>query len=185
MSTITGMKTGGYYDAHSGTERAAIDPFLPWLEEAIEGSMGSHDQGTPCTILDVGSSEGGNAVYVMKRLIGSLRKVSDSPISVFLSDLPTNDFNQLFTNLFPSGNTALTGDRVYTGAIAGSAFSRLVPAQSLNIATTFNAIGYLETMPTDALPNFILPMQPSPHAPREGSGVTAWEVLPFSAPGSE
>ena len=179
MPTITGMKTGGFYDAHSGAQRAAIDPFLTWLEEAIESSMGSLDRDAVCTILDIGSSEGGNAAYAMKRVIDSLRKVSDSPIWVFLSDLPTNDFNHLFTNLFPCGDAALSGDRVFSGAIAGSAFSRLVPAQSLNIATTFNTIGYLEAMPTDRLSNFILPMKPSPRAPRDGCGLTETELEPF------
>ncbi|MCP4578752.1 MAG: cyclopropane-fatty-acyl-phospholipid synthase, partial [Deltaproteobacteria bacterium] len=29
------MKGGGYYDAHSKEQRAAMAPFLPWLEEAV------------------------------------------------------------------------------------------------------------------------------------------------------
>jgi hypothetical protein len=179
MATITGMKTGGYYDAHSGAQRAAIDPFLPWLEQAIERSMGSLEIGTPCTILDIGSSEGGNAVYAMKRLVSSVRGVSDSPVWVFLSDLPTNDFNQLFANLFPRGDAALSGERVFTGAIGGSAFNRLAPARSLRVVTTFNALGYLSAMPADRLPNFILPMKPSPLAAREGVGLSDSEQEPF------
>ena len=63
--------------------------------------MSSFDNDAACTILDIGSSEGGNAVYAMKRLVDSVRSVSNSPIWVFLSDLPTNDFNHLFANLFP------------------------------------------------------------------------------------
>ncbi len=179
MPAITGMKAGGYYDEHSATQRAAFETFLPWLEEAIEGSAASNNNDGPYTILDIGSSEGGNAVFAMKRLIDSVRKVSDPPIAVFLSDLPTNDFNQMFANLFPGGNAALTRDRVFPGAIAGSAFDRLVPSQSLAVATTFNAVGYLETKPADRLPNFIMPMKPSPRASREGVGVTESEREPF------
>jgi hypothetical protein len=141
--------------------------------------MSSFDNDAACTILDIGSSEGGNAVYAMKRLVDRVRSVSNSPVCVFLSDLPTNDFNHLFANLFPSGDAALAGDRVFSGAIGGSAFNRLVPTRSLHIATTFNAVGYLETLPADRLPNFILPMKPSPLAPREGSGLTDSEREPF------
>ena len=179
MPAITGMKAGGFYDAHSAAQRVAIEPFLPWLEEAIQGSTGSSGNNDVFTILDIGSSEGGNAVYAMRRLIDSVRKVSDAPISVFLSDLPTNDFNHLFANLFPGGDAALAADRVFPGAIGGSAFNRLVPPQSLSVATTFNTIGYLETKPVERLPNFIMSIQPSPKASREGVGSTDSERAPF------
>jgi hypothetical protein len=35
MPTTIGMKGGGYYDAHSKEQLAALDEFLPWIEEAI------------------------------------------------------------------------------------------------------------------------------------------------------
>lgn len=35
MPTTTGMKGGGFYDAHSKEQRAALDVFLPWLEQAV------------------------------------------------------------------------------------------------------------------------------------------------------
>ncbi|WP_080522589.1 hypothetical protein [Methyloprofundus sedimenti] len=67
----------------------------------------------------------------------------------FLSDFPANDFNPLFANLFPGGDAAFGGDCVFSGTIAGSAFNRYVPAESLNIATTLNAVGYLEIKPSN------------------------------------
>jgi SAM dependent carboxyl methyltransferase len=179
MPTTTGMKGGGYYDAHSQEQRAALDAFLPWLEEAIARLPISSDAQTSFGILDIGSSEGANAIYAMNRLIDRIRRVSDLPIWLFFDDLPTNDFNHLFANLFPSGKAALPGANIFTCAIGGTAFDRLVPPRSLHIATTFNAIGFLEKKPDAKLPHYILPMGPGPLAPREGVSVTESERAPF------
>ena len=82
--------------------------------------MRSSENNAACTILDIDLSEGGNAVYAIKRLIGKVRNVLNLTASVFLSDFPANDFNPLFANLFPGGDAAFGGDSVFSGAIAGS-----------------------------------------------------------------
>lgn len=179
MPTTKGMKGAGYYDAHSSEQRAALDAFLPWLEEAIADSPIPSDRQTSFALLDIGSSEGGNAIYAMNRLINALRCVADMPIWVFFNDLPTNDFNHLFANLFPDGTAALSGTNIFPCAIGGTAFGRLVPPRSLHIATTFNAIGFLDIKPDARLPHYILPMGPGPLAPREGISVTENERAPF------
>jgi hypothetical protein len=96
---------------------------------------------------------------------------------VFFDDLPTNDFNRLFANLYANGAPALPGADVYASAVGGSAFGRVVPDASLQLATTYNAIGFLETLPPSPLPNYILPMPPG--APRNGVEVTPVEHEPF------
>jgi len=180
MPTTTGMKGGGYYDAHSKEQRAALDEFLPWMEEAIANvSIPSAPQAA-FGVLDIGSSEGGNAIYAVNRLIGTLRGVSDLPIWVFFDDLPTNDFNHLFSNLFPGQSCALDGADIFPCVIGASAFSQMVPPRTLHVVTTFNAIGFLETKPNVGLPNYILPMGPGSLTPRQGVSVTESERAPFA-----
>lgn len=179
MPTTTGMKGGGYYDANSKEQRSASDAFLPWLEEAIAALPEPASHQHSWNFLDIGSSEGANAIYTMNRLIEIVRRQSDLPVWALFDDLPTNDFNQMFLNLFPASAPAITASDVYTAAIGGSAFGRLVPPQSLHLATTFNAIGFFETRPEARLPHFVLAMQPNPGAPREGVEVTARELIPF------
>lgn len=179
MPTTTGMKSDGFYDAHSSAQRATVDGVLPWLEEALADLPILPAQTTPATLLDIGSSEGGNAIYAMHRLATKLRSSTALPIWLFFSDLPTNDYNHLFTNLYPNGVPGLPVDNVFAGAIAGTAFGRLLPANSLYVATTFNAIGFLDHEPETKLPDFILPMGPGPLAPRAGVGVTERERGPF------
>lgn len=177
MPTTTGMKGGGYYDANSKEQRSALNSFLPWLEEAI-ADLPSPTQGS-WHALDIGSSEGANAIFAMNRLVSALRRHSDLPVWAFFDDLPTNDFNQLFSNLFPKDEPAFPEPNVFPAAVGGSAFGQLVPPRSLHLATTFNAIGFFETKPAARLPNFILAMQPSALNSREGVSVKENELKPF------
>ncbi len=176
MPTTTGMKGEGFYNAHSSEQRAAIDAFLPWLMEAIMRLP--VEAAIPLTLLDLGSAEGGNAIYVMRELAAAIRARTESPIQVCFSDLPTNDYNSLFRNLFPTDAQPAFGSEVYTSVAAGSAFKRIVPDKSLHVATTFNAIGFLDHKPENApLQNYILPMAPG--APRKGVSVSETEQAPF------
>ncbi len=180
MPTTSGMKGGGYYDANSSAQRSALEAFLPWLEASIPGLVISSDCQTPIGILDVGSSEGGNAIYAMNRLISKLRSCSSQSIWVFFNDLPTNDFNHLFLNLScDDDDLTLSHINIFPGAISGTAFDRLVPDRTLHISTTFNAIGWLEKEPDSAIPHYILPMEPGLLAPRDGVYVTESEQEPF------
>jgi hypothetical protein len=177
MPTTTGMKGDGFYNSHSSAQRAAMDAFLPWIEEAVAQIALAPGESLHC--LDIGTSEGSNAIHAASRIIRRFRTVSNQPVWYFFDDLPTNDFNQLFANLFPDGDPAISEANVFTGAIGGSAYGPLVPPGSLHVATTFNALGFLETKPAAALPHFILPMPPGPCAPREGVGVTENEQIPY------
>jgi len=179
------MKGGGYYDANSNEQRAALDVFLPWLEQAVAEMPEPPEPRTAWSLMDIGSSEGGNAIYAMNRIVAALRKKSQLPVRVFFDDLPTNDFNQLFTNLFSREGAAFTQADVFPAAVAGSAFTRLMPPRSLNVATTFNAIGFLERKPAAPLPNYILPMGPGPKAPHDGVSVTDAEREPFRRQAAE
>ncbi|HEX5398678.1 MAG TPA: cyclopropane-fatty-acyl-phospholipid synthase [Verrucomicrobiae bacterium] len=179
MPTITGMKGGGYYDSNSKEQRSALEAFLPWLEQAVAAMAEPTASKTSWTVLDIGSSEGGNAIYAMNRIVAALRNHSQLPIRVFFDDLPTNDFNRLFTNLSSLNGCAFPHPDVFPAAIAGSAFARLMPPRSLDIAVTFNAIPYLEQKPDSPLPNYIVPMKPGPRAPSDGVSATEAEREPF------
>ena len=185
MPTTTGMKGGGYYDANSSAQRAALNAFLPWIEESVAELHRSSVSPNSINLLDIGSSEGGNAIQVMDRLIKKIRGMSEIPIWVFFADLPTNDFNHLFANLFPDGKAVLSSKNVYPGVIGGTAYNRLVPSQTLHIATTFNTVGWLDKIPDARVPNHILPMQPGPKAPREGVLITDIESAPFRRQAAE
>jgi hypothetical protein len=96
MPVTIGMNGEGFYDQHSSPQKAANELVLPWLEDTI-GRMDLPDV-TPIVAVDHGCSEGRNSIAAMQRIAGALRGRTSRPIQVVHSDLPTNNFNQLFTN---------------------------------------------------------------------------------------
>src|SRR5262249_37405909 len=104
------------------------------------------------------------------------------PIQVVHSDLPTNNFNQLFANLADDASGARR-EQVYAAAVGGSMFARLLPPRTVTIATTFNAIGFLDHRPQTEIPDYILPMGPS--RPRPGVAVSPEERDAFARQAAE
>jgi gibberellin A4 carboxyl methyltransferase len=168
MAVTTGMKGEGYYDQHSSPQWAAISAVLPWVEDAVS-RIGFSDEPAPIVAADFGCSEGQNSIAAMRRIVAALRARTPRPILTVHSDLPTNNFNQLFINLATGGQAACPEPQVYSAAVGGSMFEQLLPPRTVTVATTFNAVGYLDRRPDVELPDYILPMGPS--RPRPGVGV--------------
>jgi hypothetical protein len=171
------MKPGGYYDTHSDVQRAGIDACLSWLVDAVDELPIPPADSSPMFLLDLGSSQGRNAVHAMGRVIEAIRRRTPAPAWVLFNDLPTNDFNRLFLNLYPSGPPAITQAGVFPAAIAASAYGPVVPPRSLHVATSFNMIGWLDARPAARLPRFIGPMGPS--KPSDRASVSEAEREPF------
>ncbi|MEX0349613.1 MAG: hypothetical protein AB3N15_09330 [Paracoccaceae bacterium] len=158
MQVTKGMVGHGFYDSNSAPQWTATAHVLPWLEE-VASTLELPGDGA-ITLADFGCSEGRNSVAVMQRLVSALRARSDRPIRTIHSDLPTNDFSDLFELLDPEGG-AFEDDHVYSSAVGGSMFRQLLPPASVQIAMTFNAIGFLSRRPLDHLPGYILANGPS------------------------
>src|SRR5262249_10882230 len=134
MPTTTGMKGAGYYNRHSTAQLATIQALEDWADEAVEElPLPADDQ--PITVLDLGSSEGRNAVRGMATIVGELRRRTRQPIQTIYSDLASNDFNQLFANLEEARRTGLFPEGVYPSAVGGSFYGPLLPPGSVHVAT--------------------------------------------------
>jgi SAM dependent carboxyl methyltransferase len=159
MQVTSGMIGQGFYNENSAPQLSAISYVLGWLDDAA-GGLDLRDQ-TAIGLADFGCSEGANSVAVLKRLTAAVRKASDLPIQTIHSDLPTNDFSELFLRLSPKEGGGFDDDNVFSAAVGGSMFDQLLPPNSVHFATTFNAIGFLSKRPLDQLPGYILPNGPS------------------------
>jgi hypothetical protein len=129
MPVTTGMKGEGFYDQHSAPQWAAIASVLPWLEDAIDRT--DLPDAMPIVVVDYGCSEGRNSIAAMRRVVDALRRRTPRPIPVVHSDLPTNNFNQLFVNLAAADAEVSPRAQVYAAAVGGSMFGPLMPPQTV------------------------------------------------------
>lgn len=159
--TVTsGMVGHGYYNRHSAPQRAAIDYVLPWLDAAVE-ALPLADVPATIGLADFGCSEGRNSIAVVQRLVTAVRRRCARPIQTVHSDLPTNDYSELFRALRPEARSVFGDGDTYSAAVGGSMYDQLLPPRSLHVATTFNAIGFLSRRQVARLPDYILPNGPS------------------------
>lgn len=160
MPVTTGMIGHGFYNRNSAPQMSAIDHVLSWLDDAVTDLSLGDGAGT-IGLADFGCSEGRNSIAVMRQLISGLRKRTQRHILTTHSDLPTNDFSELFVGLRPGGRSVFDDQGVSSCAVGGSMFDRLLPPRSLHLAMSFNAIGFLSRRPLAKLPGYILPNGPS------------------------
>src|ERR1700720_63580 len=118
MPATTGMKGAGYYDQHSGPQWSSIQILQGWIEAAIAG-LPLPPGSQPVTVLDLGSSEGRNAIRVMAVIVEGLRRRTAQPLQTIYSDLASNNFNRLFANLEEARRAGLFAADVYPGAVGG------------------------------------------------------------------
>jgi gibberellin A4 carboxyl methyltransferase len=164
MPATTGMKGGGYYDEFSTAQGASINAVAGWLDRAAAG-VALPASPRPIVVLDLGSSEGRNALAGMGRLVAGLRRRTEQPIQTVYSDLPTNNFNRLFANLEEARRAGRYGPEVYPGAVAGSFYTTLAPPGTVHLATSFNAVLWMDRLPAP-IDDFVSYRRPVP--PRRG-----------------
>src|SRR5262249_40719202 len=168
MPATTGMKGAGYYDRHSAAQLSSIQALQDWVDDAV-AKMPLPPAAQPVTVLDLGSSEGGNAIRVMASIAAGLRRRTDQPLQTIYSDLASNDFNRLFANLEEARRAGLFPAGVYPGAVGGSFYGPLLPPGTVHLATSFNAIQWLDRLPDVPLPDSVVYRRPPP--PRQGRAV--------------
>jgi hypothetical protein len=152
------MKGKGYYDQHSTAQAESIRLLHGYMEEAIR-EVPLPTGPWPMVLADFGCSEGRNSSRWMNRVVDAVRMRTERPIFTFFSDLPTNDYNSLFTNL---NNPELSGGPrpdVYRGAVAGSFYTQLLPTSVAHFESCINAILYLDHLPAP-VPDFVIYQRP-------------------------
>jgi hypothetical protein len=148
---------------------SSIQALQDWVEGAI-AELPLPAAARPVTVLDVGSSEGRNAIRVMGIIVDRLRRRTQQPLQPIFSDLASNNFNQLFANLEQARRAGLFPADVYPAAVGGSFYAPLLPPGTVHLATSFNSIQWLDQLPPVPLPDGVVYRRPQP--PRPGLSVS-------------
>jgi hypothetical protein len=171
------MKGAGYYDRHSAAQLSSIQALQGWVDDAV-ADLPLPPPAQPVAVLDLGSSEGRNAIRLMGAIVAGLRRRTDQPLRTIYSDLASNDFNQLFANLEEARRAGLFPAGVYPGAVGGSFYGPLLPPGTVHLATCFNAILWLDRLPAVPLPDGVAYRRP--HPPRPGLAVSPEATAAFT-----
>jgi cyclopropane-fatty-acyl-phospholipid synthase len=158
------MKGAGYYDQHSGAQRSSIQALQDWIDDAA-ANLPLPSPTLPVTVLDLGSSEGGNAIRLMGAIVERLRQRTGQPILTVYSDLASNNFNRLFANLAQVRCADLVPEGVYASAVGGSFYGPLLPPGTVHLATSFNSIQWLDQLPAVPVSDFVSYRRPYPSRP--------------------
>jgi hypothetical protein len=158
------MKGAGYYDRHSTAQLSSIQALQDWVDDAV-ANVPLPEPPQAVTVLDLGSSEGRNAIQVMAGIVEGLRRRTRQPVQTIYTDLASNDFNQLFANLEEARRAGLFPAGVYPVAVGGSFYDPLLPPGTVHLATCFNSIQWLDQLPAVRVPNFIAYRRPHPSRP--------------------
>lgn len=166
MPATTGMKGAGFYDKHSAAQLASMRLVFDWIENVL-AAMPLPPDAQPFTVLDLGSSEGRNALITMSHIVDSVRQRRPNQlVQTIYSDLPSNNFNRLFLNLDEARTAGRISANVYASAAAGSFYEPLMPPRSIHFATAFNALLWLDKLSPAPVPDFVVYRRP--HPPRPG-----------------
>jgi hypothetical protein len=156
------MAGDGLYNEHSQPQHVAGGDGVPLLVRASEAI--SPDRKRGIVVADYGSSQGRNSLVPMSVVIEKLRDRlgADAPISIFHTDLPSNDFTALFTTLEADPQSYLNGANVFAYAAGRSFYERLFPAEHVALGWSSIAVHWLSSVPAPLREHIFSPLGTAP-----------------------
>ncbi|KAF8016508.1 hypothetical protein BT93_H1890 [Corymbia citriodora subsp. variegata] len=146
------------YAKNSTLQSKIISIAKPFVEEAILGNLCS-DIPESLGIADLGCSSGPNALLVISKAIDivhakCVHMSRPAPeIRVYLNDLPSNDFNNIFMSL-PDFHNKLKVEKgagfgpCFVSGVPGSFYGRLFPSKSLHFVHSSSSLHWLSQVPS-------------------------------------
>lgn len=175
------MKGAGYYSKATTGARHVIDQATPLVLDAV-AAMDPADDGSVFTMADMGCADGGTSIGMVAKVLAEIRRrVPSRPIRMVYTDLPLNDFAQVFQNVH--GLTDLEGytDQIsdlYVFASATSFHKSIFPPGTLNLGFSATASHYISAKP-GVISNHVhmVGAEGAERAAYEAQGARDWEVM--------
>ena len=126
----------------------------PWSRGCV-GRLALPEPPDALVIVDLGAGTGGNSMAALGEAVAAARgRRGDLPIVCVHSDLPTNDWNGLFSALSSSPNSYLRaeGPPALPMAAGRSFFEPVVPRGLAHLEVSFSAAHWLRAQPSVAIP---------------------------------
>ncbi|HYO05238.1 MAG TPA: SAM-dependent methyltransferase [Mycobacterium sp.] len=139
----------GSYTASSRLQAAGLQRAITLFEQAAE-AVPIPRPPRPIVIADYGAATGHNSLLPIGAAIAVLRKRTRPEHSVLVThtDVPENDFTELFRTLSDDPDTYLKKDHAsFASAVGRSFYSQIVPSNSVNLAWSAWSIQWLARTP--------------------------------------
>ena len=144
------MKGAGYYSKATTGAKDVIDRGTPMILDAI-AAMDFPDDGSRITMADMGCADGGTSIGMVRAALEAIRAQWPSrPIQMVYTDLPRNDFSQVFRIVH--GQTEIETyvddiDNLYVFASATSFHKNMFPPGTLHLGFSATASHYISEKP--------------------------------------
>ena len=156
---VSAMEGKGAYNRNAAIPASGGALAIPLLEKAAQQiSLDSGDR--TIVIADYGSSQGKNSLAPMRAAIAALRMRAgrQRPIFVCHTDLPANDFSEMFAVLESDPESYLQGEpQVFPYAIGRSFYRSLFPPGHVNLGWSSYAAVWLSQIPLQIPDHFFIP----------------------------
>jgi len=144
------MKGAGYYAKATRGARDVIERAIPLIKDAIT-RMGLKDDGSTFRAADMGCADGGTSMSMWREVLTEVRRQTPSrPIEIVYTDLPRNDFSEVFRNVHNQTDLKSYYDEVpdvYPFASGTSFHQAIFPRESLHLAFSATATHYISKAP--------------------------------------
>ena len=156
---VSAMEGKGAYNRNAAIPASGGAFAIPLLEKAAQQiNLDPHDR--PIVIADYGSSQGKNSLAPMRAAIATLRMRAgrQRPIFVCHTDLPANDFSEMFALLESDPESYLQGEpQVFPYAIGRSFYRSLFPPGYVDLGWSSYAAVWLSQIPVQIPDHFFIP----------------------------
>jgi hypothetical protein len=146
------MKGAGYYSRSTQGAKDVIDSATPLILEALASVEPENGAGV-FRAADFGAADGGTSLDMWRQALAKLRRAAPNrPIELIYTDLPGNDFSQLFRTVHgqTEARTFLTEvDDVFVVASGTSFHDAVLPQSSLHFGFSANASHYIVETPCE------------------------------------
>ncbi|MEM6303147.1 MAG: SAM-dependent methyltransferase [Pseudomonadota bacterium] len=151
-SRFMAMKGAGYYSQATKGARNVIMAATPVVEAAL-ATQALADDGAPVTMTDMGAADGGTSIEMWTQILTGLRAaLPQRALQLVYTDLPRNDFGQLFRIVHGQTDLAAVApevDNVYLMASATSFHHPIVPPGTLHLGFSATASHYVSETPAE------------------------------------
>ena len=156
---VSAMEGKGAYNRNAAIPASGGAFAIPLLEKAVQQiSLNSDDR--PIVIADYGSSQGKNSLAPIRSAIATLRRRAGRQRSIFVchTDLPANDFSEMFALLESDAESYLQGEpQVFPYAIGRSFYRSLFPPGYVDLGWSSYAAVWLSQIPVQIPDHFFIP----------------------------